>query len=154
MDLMSSCNSGLHLGLKSEDEILSELIEGNHVLSHYTDTMSNDHMANCGHILISISGEYTVVCDACKGRFDTVESFSNHLKTVHWDYAVRRDGWTKTTNRKEPIGKGSNVTYQGNCNSVLAVHCGHRKHFLPSAGIEDPSKAFCDVVEWFCFLLP
>ncbi|CAD7080464.1 unnamed protein product [Hermetia illucens] len=112
MDLMSSCNSRLHLGIKSEDEILSELIEGNHVSSHYTDTMSNDQMANCGHILISISGEYTVVCDACKGRFDTVESFSNHLKTVHWDYAVRRDGLAKTTNRKEPIVKRNNVKYQ------------------------------------------
>lgn len=117
MDLMSLVNSGPHSDLKSGGGILRGLLEQNRVSSDCTDSLDSiDQKTKYGRVLILANGEYTVACSACNGRFDTVESLSDHLKTVHWDCYVRRDGWIKTINRKEPIGKRNNVKYQGNCN--------------------------------------
>ncbi|XP_037906999.1 zinc finger protein 208-like isoform X1 [Hermetia illucens] len=55
----------------------------------------------CGRVLISVVGGCTVVCDVCEGRFDGVESFTNHLKTSHSDYGLQSDGWGKITVKEE-----------------------------------------------------
>lgn len=76
----------------------------------------------CGRVLISVVGGCTVVCDVCEGRFDGVESFTNHLKTSHSDYGLQSDGWGKITVKEETTCQDE-IEDQGNSAFILAIWC-------------------------------
>ncbi|CAD7080468.1 unnamed protein product [Hermetia illucens] len=126
MDLVSLLNPGLHIELKSEKEVLEELLEDHYVEGGYPGFRGTDQKAKCGRILLSAPGHYTVMCNACDGRFDSMESFTNHLKTNHSDYGLRSDGWGKITtadesgHKKEEFGIG--VDTKAGVTSSLGVH--------------------------------
>ncbi|CAD7080469.1 unnamed protein product [Hermetia illucens] len=105
MDLISSLNPGLHLGVKSEEEIFEEPLESHHVDSSFSGFARIEQKVKCGRVLISTAGQYTMSCNVCSSRFDAMESFTNHLKATHSDYGIRNDGWGKIVIKTESVSK-------------------------------------------------
>ncbi|XP_037906704.1 zinc finger protein 91-like isoform X2 [Hermetia illucens] len=93
MDLISLLNSGHHLELKSEEEVVNELQENHDIVDNHSDPLSLEQKVKCGRVLISADGAYSVECDACNDRFDGMDSLRTHMKTAHSDYGIRKNGW-------------------------------------------------------------
>ncbi|XP_037905726.1 zinc finger protein 91-like [Hermetia illucens] len=91
MDSIFLLNSGLQTDVKLEEKILDKSIEDYGSVWTRPDSPTIDWTSECGRILISTEGKYTVACNSCSDRFNSVGSFGNHLKTVHPDYGEEEE---------------------------------------------------------------
>ncbi|XP_037906702.1 zinc finger protein 160-like isoform X3 [Hermetia illucens] len=120
MDLIPLLDPGVQAGVKSEEEMLSEFEEIYESVWSHPDLSTTDWRADCGRILITTEGKYTVTCNGCSDRFDSMECFGIHLKTAHPDYGVQKDGWSKVPiKEEEPIKNHEIVDKVGTIDGIV-----------------------------------
>ncbi|CAD7080474.1 unnamed protein product [Hermetia illucens] len=92
IDFVGLSNFALKTEYASEEEFQDDSSDTQETEHTSLDPLNTDQEANCGRILVSINRKITLVCGACNGRFDYMESFGNHLEKVRCDYMLRKNG--------------------------------------------------------------
>ncbi|CAD7080471.1 unnamed protein product [Hermetia illucens] len=91
MDLVPFLNSGLLANIKLEKEIPTEFLDDPETERNCANYLNIDQKPKYGRVLISASGKYTLLCDGCKGRFDSTDSFTRHAKGVYSGCGIWKD---------------------------------------------------------------